>query len=329
MSLSFSPVCRNRRGGFTLIELLVVIAIIAILIGLLLPAVQKVREAAARAKCQNNLKQMGIALHAYHDSYQHFPSAGWNTTPYGQGFGATVSGVPPQGIGTAAVNQQSGSWQFSILPFAEQATVYNNTQSTNILGAIIPIYYCPSRRPPALNNSWNGGQRGMTDYYGNAQGTNSGSQTGPTEGVFRACGTNWIFMLAISDGTSNTIGVGEKNLCLPQLGTGNDDCDNAGYTWGWDFGGSGNWDNTAMTNAGTGLNGESLWPDLNAATGCGQGNHSYGASHTAGANFLMMDGSTRLVAFSISNAAITNTPRTMNLIQCLNNVSDGNPLPSF
>src|SRR5947207_12126668 len=103
---------RCRRDGFTLIELLVVIAIIAILIGLLLPAVQKVREAAARTQCLNNLKQMGIGLHSCHDTNGYFPSGGW---------GWNWMGDPDRGSG----KRQPGGWVFCILPYVEQQQLFS------------------------------------------------------------------------------------------------------------------------------------------------------------------------------------------------------------
>src|SRR5271168_825598 len=97
----------RKRAGFTLIELLVVIAIIAVLIALLLPAVQAAREAARRIQCVNNLKQIGIALHGYHDSYDTFPSGGWISLP-----------SQPQ-----TINMNIG-WSAVVLPWLEQNAVY-------------------------------------------------------------------------------------------------------------------------------------------------------------------------------------------------------------
>lgn len=123
-----SSTTNAQRRGFTLIELLVVIGVIAILIGLLLPAVQKVREAAARATCTNNLKQMGVALHAYHDTNKRLPPS--------------------------RISDLHGTWAVLILPFLEQDAVYKAWDLDNIYYfqsptarlAQIPVYFCPSRR---------------------------------------------------------------------------------------------------------------------------------------------------------------------------------------
>jgi len=151
---------RNRRfrPGFTLIELLVVIAIIAILIGLLLPAVQKVLEAAARSKCSNNLKQLGLAVHGYHDTNGFFPTAGST-----DGKPLSSGPFPNGGEGT--------NWSVYIMPYIEQGAIYNKLTFTGDSGwtdsntqpnssavnnvklsanTVIPVYRCPSDPHPSL-----------------------------------------------------------------------------------------------------------------------------------------------------------------------------------
>ncbi|VTS04458.1 DUF1559 family PulG-like putative transporter [Tuwongella immobilis] len=125
----------RRRTGFTLIELLVVIAVVAILIGLLLPAVQKVRESAARMQCQNNLKQLGLALHGFHGIHEVFPASGWTTSGIGNPNGKYVG------------------WRPLTLPFIEQENLqrlykfeFNWWEDTNPTAAGVPVktYVCPS-----------------------------------------------------------------------------------------------------------------------------------------------------------------------------------------
>jgi prepilin-type N-terminal cleavage/methylation domain-containing protein len=121
----------HRRRGFTLIELLVVIAIIAVLIGLLVPAVQKVREAAARIQDSNNLKQQGIAVHNCNDTYGRLPPA------YGNFPGRAGSVGPPAGLGTL---------QYFLLPFLEQDNLYNQTAVTsdNIMNIPLKVFMSPA-----------------------------------------------------------------------------------------------------------------------------------------------------------------------------------------
>src|SRR6478609_6920820 len=150
-----------QRYGFTLIELLVVISIIGILVALLLPAVQSVRESARRTQCMNNLKQIGLAFHNHHDTFNWFPSGGLSW-PSDRNY---VSGSnTPEGA-----KAQNWGWAYQILPFIEQRNLWENTDSAFVASSKVKSYSCPTVRPPTVfpySGSTPTGNRAMADYVG-------------------------------------------------------------------------------------------------------------------------------------------------------------------
>jgi prepilin-type N-terminal cleavage/methylation domain-containing protein len=294
-----------RPKGFTLIELLVVIAIIAILISLLLPAVQQAREAARRTQCKNNLKQYGLALHNYHDVYLRFPPAGQNW------------GNPHVG------------WQVRILPFADQASLYNQIEfgNANAYNKIVggkelrkhttPYSRCPSDASAVRNTDW------AQASYGGSMGSNrnpsangacnifftpnvhypdpggQGDHGNTTEkryisGMFGRLLADSPAIRDITDGTSNTIMVGEiLSACHDHL------------TGWWDYNGMANAHASTSVPLNTMTTCESPYkPQTPEHPGCEPQNNwnlSWGfrSGHTGGAQFLFGDGTVHFLSENI------------------------------
>ncbi|QDT36942.1 DUF1559 domain-containing protein [Stratiformator vulcanicus] len=301
-----------KRKGFTLIELLVVIAIIAILIALLLPAVQQAREAARRTQCKNNLKQIGLALHNYHDNYKMFPAGAY----------ATVTGT-------------NGAWAWGtmILPFIDQAPLYDNLNAgtadpydqANLVSEplVLTAMRCPSDPGPTHNSIYpiNAINTTMSNYVGvnsplNAPVVAIANSTALT-GVFvwgnflsNTHQRNSIAIRDITDGTSNTLAVGER---------------------AWEYDGSAgkvnsNAGNVFMCDTTTAAGTPAEFVAVVGATGTGinadvtaNADDGFNSLHVGGAQFVLADGAVKFLSENIDGVTLTN----------LATINDGNVVGEF
>ncbi|MGE3808062.1 MAG: DUF1559 domain-containing protein [Gemmataceae bacterium] len=302
------------RSAFTLIELLVVMAIIGILVAMLLPAVQKVREAANRARCVNNLKQLGMAVHNYNTQRGRLPHSR---------------------------HDPNVTWVVYMLPYIEQQNLFNkfdvnkgyHQQSTAALTGVVPVFYCPSRRRPADTNlsvypsdARDGGadsthkSGALIDYACNVGdttgtwdywwGTNAGNPppyNAPANGPFW-CERNWhnglsmpsLTITQIDDGLSNTLFFGEKHVPFGQFGV---------------F----NWDNSAYNGDRVGGCSRQAGPGRLIAQGpLDTTTYGFGSYHHGVCQFTFGDGRVVAIRSNIDGTTLGN----------LANRRDGNVIPS-
>lgn len=305
---------KKVRKAFTLIELLVVIAIIAVLIALLLPAVQQAREAARRTECKNKLKQIGLAMHNYHDTFLMFPASSnrYNGTP----------------VGVPVAGWRHSQW-VSLLPYVDQAPLYgrwdfdhaeegwccaNNNQNL-IKGKPQKWILCPSSSMPESVAPC--GDITRSSYYGIAGATNSTTWT-PTSNTYVPGGIAYfshtgmilsydnVAMNGCTDGTSNTLLVGEISNYIKDaagsLASANDDL-RPGRDWGWTMGGHTSWSGAWMLSTIV-INyppNSPVYGQIGVRPGEAHAryNHPLSSAHVGGAQVLFADGTVRLIGNNV------------------------------
>ena len=324
---------QRRKHGFTLIELLVVIAIIAVLIALLLPAVQQARESARRTSCKNAFKQIGLAMHNYHDTFRIFPPGMiWrdNTNIYTNNFNDANNTSPA----TANALNMGPSWLVHMLPYIDQAPLYNNYNSNlsvcdpanqAVVGANLGVFWCASDAySTSQNQATFGGRSWGRCNYAASSGTNVGATTwwrsiDPSQrGLFGPNSTSNI--AGVSDGTSSTVASWEIRSGMGQW-------DPRGTWANGRVGGGmivdcvqGNPSNSITgdcygINEGTHSNGDDVWSvnnyQTNATIAAGMGGFSGGdgqagpkSLHVGGVHALLTDGAVRFVSQNIDRSVM-------------------------
>jgi prepilin-type N-terminal cleavage/methylation domain-containing protein/prepilin-type processing-associated H-X9-DG protein len=286
-----------RRSAFTLVELLVVIAIIAVLAGLLLPAVQRVRESAQKTSCAANLRQIGLAMHSYVQVTGNFPGGGTiSTSPLQPRFPTTAISNPAPITGI----NQPWSWGYQILPQLDQqnlwATPYTlpslppGSGDALVLKSTVPAFSCPSRRPPTVLND----QLFLFDYAGNAgllDPSNLIATSGATGMIVEMTSGYVIKLSTIKSGASNVILVAEKYVPVAAYSTGESQYDDTSGFYGW------------LNSNRRFANGSPI-QDGPPTPSLPQGPLiPFGSAHPVSMNALFADGSVRAIAYSISSQA--------------------------